>query len=74
MIAYDVDSNAILSRPLKSKRSIEMHVVMLDLIQSLTKRGFKPNYWVLDNECAKIIKDLFHDMKIDYQLVAAGTH
>ena len=47
---------------------------MLDLIKSLTTRGFKPNYWVLDNECAKIIKDLFHEMKIDYQLVAAGTH
>ena len=74
MITYDVDSNAIISRQLKSKRSIEMHVVLLNLIQSLTKRGFKPNYWVLDNECAKIIKDLFQEMKINYQLVAAGTH
>ena len=70
MIAYDVDSNAILSRLLKTKRSIEMHVVILDLIKSLTKCY----YWILDNECSKLIKDMFHDMKIKYQLVPAGTH
>ena len=51
-----------------------MHVDMLDMIKSLTKRGFTQKYWVLDNECSKLIKDIFHDMKIKFQLVPAGTH
>ena len=74
MIAYDVDSNAIMTRPLKSKKSIEMNIVLLGLINHLTKRGFKPNYWIMDNECSTLVKDMFGEMKIDYQLVPAGNH
>ena len=51
-----------------------MRVTLLRLIAMLTKRGFKPNYWILDNKCAQIIKTLFHDMTINFQLVSAGTH
>ena len=42
LIAYDVDSNAILSRPLKSKLSTEMCATLLGLIDMLTQQGFTP--------------------------------
>ena len=50
LIEYDVDSNAIMTCLLKSKKSIKMNIVLLGLINHLTKKGFKPNYWIMDNE------------------------
>lgn len=51
-----------------------MNIVLLRLISHLTKRGFKPNYWIMDNECSTLVKDMFGKMKIQYQLVPAGNH
>ena len=51
-----------------------MRATLLGLIAMLTNRGFKPNYWILDNKCAQIIKTLFYDMTINFQLVSAGIH
>ena len=47
---------------------------MLKLIDNLTKRGFKSTFWILENECSGLVKDMFSSMKINYQLVYAGTH
>ena len=56
LIAYDVDLNAIMDPPLKSKKSFEKNIVLLGLISHLTKRGFKPNYWIMDNKCFTLVK------------------
>ena len=53
LVAYNVDSNAILAQPLKIKQSVVMKILLLGIINRLTKRGFKPNYWVIDKKCAK---------------------
>ena len=73
LVAYDVNSNAILAQLLKSKKSVEMKVVLLGLINRLTKRDFRPNRWVMYNKCAEIIKDMFGEMKITYHFVPEGT-
>ena len=60
--------------PLKSKLSTEMCTTLVGLIEVLTQRGFKPNYWMLDNECGHLLKEMFEKLSINFQLVPAGTH
>ena len=48
-----------MTQPMKSKKSFEMNIVLLGLINHLTKRGFKPNYRIMDNKCSTLVKDMF---------------
>ena len=74
MIFYDYDTNAIFVRPLKTKTSVELNSNIVDIIKHLTKRGFAPKYWILDNECSKDMKNSFTTLNITFQLVPAGMH
>ena len=44
------------------------------MVNNLTKRGFKPKYWIMDNECSGDMKTTFNDLEIYFQLVPAGMH
>ena len=47
---------------------------MITIVQDLVKRGFKPKYWILDNECSGDMKNTFKNLDIAFQLVPAGMH
>ena len=68
MVFYDVDSNAILVRPVKTKASTELNIQLTSMILHLTKRGFKPLYYVLDNEISNLLKTTLSDLDITYHL------
>ena len=51
-----------------------MCTTLVGLIEVLTRRGFKPKYWMLDNECGHLLKEMFEKLSIDYQFAPAGTH
>ena len=74
MVFYDVDSNAILTRPTKSKISVEMNATVISMIQHLSRRGFKPKYYVLDNEVSNLLKATFRTLEIKLELVPPGMH
>ena len=44
------------------------------LIDMLTQRGFKPQYWMLDTKCGHLLKNIFIKMTINFQLVPAGMY
>ena len=50
LIFYDVDSNAIISRPLKSKKGKELLENITEILQLLISRGYHPTLYRLDNE------------------------
>ena len=74
MVFYDEDTNAILFFPLKTKKSAELTSNIVTIVNNLTKRGFKPRYWILDNECSGDMKTTFNHLNIAFQLVPAGIH
>ena len=74
MVFYDVDSNAILARPVKTKKSIELNATIVSMIQKLSRRGFKPKYYVLDNEMSELVKATLRDLQIIFELVPPGMH
>jgi hypothetical protein len=74
MVFYDYDTNYIFVRPLKSKHAISLNARIIEVISLLTKRGFIPKYWILDNEISDIVKDSFQTLSIKYQLVPPGMH
>ena len=74
MVFYYVDSNAILVRPTKSKTSIEMNATVISMIQHLSRRGFKPKYYVLNNKVSDLLKTTFRKLEIKFELVPPGMH
>ena len=50
LVVYDVDCNTILAHSIKSKKLAEMNVAFVSITNVLTKKGFKPFFWMLDNE------------------------
>ena len=74
MIFYDYDTNAIIVRPMKPNISSELNINIIKIVNKLTSRGFKPEYWILDNQCSQEMKTTFRDLNISFQLVPAGMH
>ena len=74
MVFYDYDSNYICARPIKTKTSKELNVTTKIIISTLTKIGFKPKFWILDNKSSQVVKTTFQEAKIIYQLVPSGIH
>ena len=74
MVFYDVDSNAILAQPMKSKTSTELNAMVVRMIYKLAKRGFKPKYYVLDNEMSELVKSTLRELEIVFELVPPGMH
>ena len=74
MVFYDMDSNAILAQPMKSKTSTELNAMVVKMIYKLARRGFKPKYYVLDNEMSELVKSTFRELEIIFELVPPGMH
>ena len=74
LIFYDVDSNAIISRPLKSKEGKELLENISEILQLLISRGYHPTIYRLDNEVTKNTLLNLNSMGITYQLVPPRCH
>ena len=71
---FDVDSNVILARPTKSKTSIELNAMVISMIFPLSRRGFKPKYYFLDNTIKELCKVTLCDFKISFEISPPSMH
>ena len=74
MILYDYDSNAILSKPLKSRQASELTTAWTKLHEKLQDNGFAPELHILDNECSDELKKAFKKHNVDFQRVPPHSH
>ena len=75
MVMVEIDSNAILVEPLKSRKDVEFtqayHVLML----RLKNAGIVPRKHVLDNEVSSAMTDVIRDKyKMEIELVPPRCH
>jgi hypothetical protein len=56
MVLYDYDSNAILSKPVKTRQASELTQAWTALHSRLQSNGYAPNLYILDNECSDELK------------------
>jgi hypothetical protein len=74
MILYDYDTNAILSKPLKSRQASELTTAWTKLHEKLQANGFAPNLHILDNKCSEELKKAFRKYNVDFQRVPPHSH
>jgi hypothetical protein len=74
MVLYDFDTNAILAEPLKNKTAAEQLRATTVLHNYLQRRGFHPQFHIMDNECPITTKNYLHDSSINFQLVPPHLH
>jgi len=61
MVMVEIDSNAILVEPMKSRKDEEMIRVYNALLLRLKRAGIVPKKHVLDNEVSENMKNHIHD-------------
>jgi hypothetical protein len=59
MVLYDYDSNAILSKPVKTRQASELTQAWTALHSRLQFNGYAPDLHILDNECSDELKKAF---------------
>ena len=75
MVMVEIDSNAILVEPTKSRKDEEMTPAYDALLLRLERAGIVPKKQVLDNKVSENMQNLIHDMcKFDMELVLPGCH
>jgi len=75
MVMVEIDSNAILVEPMKSRKDEEMIRAYNALLLRLKRAGIVPKKHVLDNEVSENMKNHIHDTcKINTELVPPGCH
>ena len=75
MVVCDHDSNAILTKVLKSRAVAEHLTAIKEVHQCLNSRGTYPKMHVMDNECSKLVKDYIkQEQKIELMLVPPYLH
>jgi hypothetical protein len=74
MILYHYDSNAILSKPLKTRQAGELTKAWTALHTRLQLNGYAPNLHILDNECSEDLKNAFQKHQVDFQRVPPHVH
>ena len=73
-ITYSYDSNAILARPLKSRKASEILEVLTEVHEYLSLRGFKPQHQILDNEISSLVSNFLKSSSVKFQLVPPHIH
>ena len=68
LITHCYESNAILVRPLRSRKGSELSETEQETRKCLAERGYKPNYQILDNKNPSTLKECFKQAKITFQL------
>jgi hypothetical protein len=56
LVAYDYDSNVIITEPLKNRQGTEILRAYTKIIDYLQTRGFKPDHHWLDNETSQAMR------------------
>ena len=75
MVMCDHDSNAILTKPLKSKSATEHLQAIKEVHACLNQKGIHPKVHIMDNECSSIVKDyLKNEKKIELLLAPPYLH
>jgi hypothetical protein len=74
LILYDHDSNAILSKPLKTRQASEITKAWTSLHMRLQSNGFAPELHILDNECSEQLKQAFRKYDVQFQRVPPHSH
>ena len=75
MVMVEIDSNAILVEPMKSRNDNEMIRAYDILVTRLKRAGIIPRKHVLDNEVSKNMKEhIRKDWKLEVELVPPGCH
>jgi hypothetical protein len=74
MVLYDYDSNAILTKPLKTRQSSELTKAWTDLHTRLKLNGYAPALHILDNECSDELKKAFSKNNVTFQRVPPHSH
>ena len=74
MVLYDHDSNAIISKPIKSRSEAELIRAYSVLHSKLTNRGLCPKFQMLENECPAGLKYYMDREGITFQLVPPHLH
>jgi hypothetical protein len=74
MVLYDLDSNAILTEPLKNKSERDQLQATTKLHAYLQARGHSPKMHIMDNECPPAVKKYLRTNSIELQLVPPHVH
>ena len=75
MVMVEIDSNAILVEPMKSRKDEEMIRAYNALLLRLNRAGIIPKKHVLDNEVSENMKNHIRDTcKLNMELVPPGCH
>ena len=75
MVMVEIDSNAILVEPMKSRNDDEMIRAYDVLVTRLQRAGIIPRKHVLDNEVSNNMKEhIRKDWKLELELVPPGCH
>jgi hypothetical protein len=75
MVMVEIDSNAILVEPMKSRKDAEMIRAYDALLLRLKRAGIVPKKHVLDNEVSENMKNHIRDTcKLNMELVPPGCH
>jgi hypothetical protein len=74
MVLYDYDSNAILSKPIKTRQASEITNAFTKLHGRLRLNGYASELHILDNECSDALKTAFRKNDVAYQLVPPHVH
>jgi hypothetical protein len=75
MVMVEINSNAILVEPMKSRKDEEMIQAYNALLLQLKRAGIVPKKHILDNEVSENMKNCIRNMcKFDMELVPPGCH
>ena len=74
LLVYNVDTNAILVKPLKSHDDANMTKAFQNIIKRLRKYNHKVTFFKLDNEVSQAVKDTLTDKSISFKLAPPHMH
>jgi hypothetical protein len=74
MVLYDYDSNAILTKPTKTRQANELTSTWTAMHSRLQSNGYAPELHILDNECSDELKKSFKKYGVDFQRVPPHVH
>ena len=75
MVMVEIDSNAILVDPIKSRKDAELTRAYRKIILRLQREGIIPKKHILENEVSEPRKTIIQDKyKMQTELVPPGTH
>ena len=74
LVTYCYDANAILVRPIRSRKGSDLVKAIEDIHSYLTERGYKPAHQILDNEISTSLKNYLKANQVIFQLVPPNVH